>query len=103
MWFALQLNFGTDTLTNMSIRLASMTFTVYVVHFPLAAALSCIALRNYRYEPSIEALGVFLLALSIVLSYSIGIYFVAERNTTRFQKWLLRTWQGASRRNSGNR
>lgn len=68
-------------IANSSHRLASFSFTLYVAHFPLAAALSCIVLRNQRFDPSIFALALFAIALTLLLLYSYAMYLLFERHT----------------------
>jgi len=80
----------------LSKKFADFSYTLYLTHFPLAAALACIVLNNQRLQPSLFADGIFCLATILLVVYAYVVYLLFERNTKnvqlamkrRFSAWL---------------
>jgi peptidoglycan/LPS O-acetylase OafA/YrhL len=60
---------------------AEFSYTLYLVHFPLAAFLACYVLDNRRLTPDFASATIFVGLPAIVLLYAYGVYFLFERNT----------------------
>ena len=102
LWSMLHSKFSNAILEIASSRIAAISFTMYLVHFPFAAALSCLVIHNERFTPSLQALAFFLIAIGTVLIYSAGLYYLAERKTSDVQMWLQRKWERVSLRDTGS-
>jgi peptidoglycan/LPS O-acetylase OafA/YrhL len=102
LWSLLHSEFSNAILETFSSRIAAISFTMYLVHFPFAAALSCLVIHNERFLPSLQTFGLFLIAIVTVLIYSAGLYYFAERKTSDVQMWLQRSWQRVCLRCTGS-
>jgi peptidoglycan/LPS O-acetylase OafA/YrhL len=79
-----------NVMAALSKKFADFSYTLYLTHFPLAAALACLVLKNQRWQPSLAAAGVFCSATILLLAYAYGVYLLFERNTKHVQVVLKR-------------
>jgi peptidoglycan/LPS O-acetylase OafA/YrhL len=68
---------------------AEFSYTLYLVHFPIAAFLACYVLNNQRLIPGLSGSMSFIGALVVILLYSFGVYLLFERNTRIVRKMVL--------------
>ncbi len=76
-----QLRRASLMVTKLSRAGAEFSYTLYLVHFPVAAFLACYVLDNRRLMPSLTSATIFVGLLAIVILYAYGVYFLFERNT----------------------
>lgn len=74
----------------MSRHMANFSYTLYLTHFPLAALLACLVLKNRRLEPSPTAFLLFASAVVLLVIYAYGISLLFENNTQAVQAYFLR-------------
>jgi peptidoglycan/LPS O-acetylase OafA/YrhL len=60
---------------------AEFSYTLYLVHFPIAAFLACYVLDNRLQMPGLESMTIFVGLLTTIVLYAYGLYFIFERNT----------------------
>jgi peptidoglycan/LPS O-acetylase OafA/YrhL len=72
---------ASSIVTKLSRAGAEFSYTLYLVHFPIAAFLACYALDNRRLMPGLASAMIFIGLLTIVVLYAYGVYFLFERNT----------------------
>jgi peptidoglycan/LPS O-acetylase OafA/YrhL len=68
-------------LTKLSRAAAEFSYTLYLVHFPIAAFLGCYILKNQRLTPNLTSATIYMALLAIVVVYAWGVYLIFERNT----------------------
>jgi len=71
-------------------HMANFSYTLYLTHFPLAALLACLVLKNQRLEPSPTAFLLFASAVVLLVIYAYGISLLFENNTQAVQAFFLR-------------
>lgn len=76
--------------TKLSRMGAEFSYTLYLVHFPITAFLACYMLDNRRLMPSLTNAMIFVGLLTVIVSYSFGVYFLFERNTRVARQLVLR-------------
>ena len=86
-----QLRQASDIVARPSRLMAEFSYTLYVVHFPLAAFLACYALNNQRFIPNLSTSIIFIGILAVALFYSFGVYLLFEKNTRSVRKMILRS------------
>jgi len=78
---------------------AEFSYTLYLVHFPLAAFFACYVLQNRRLMPDLVSGAIYTGLLAIILIYAYGTYYLFERNTHTVRKAIsaafshVRQWQ----------
>jgi peptidoglycan/LPS O-acetylase OafA/YrhL len=68
--------------------LADISYTLYVVHFPLLALIAYVWLVSLRQQPGWAAYAHYGMLLAGVLIYAGAVWWCFERNTDRFRRWL---------------
>jgi peptidoglycan/LPS O-acetylase OafA/YrhL len=76
-----------EWLRKISIWLSNISYTVYVVHLPLAVLITTV-LIPLRLTWSLQSLGMYFLVCIILVVYAVAMYYVFERNTTRIKKFI---------------
>ena len=84
-----QLRRASSMVTKLSRAGAEMSYTLYLVHFPVVAFLACYLLDNRRLIPSLGGATIFVGLLAIVIIYAYGVYFLFERNTRTAKQAVL--------------
>ncbi len=69
--------------------LSSISYTLYVVHLPLAVFCSAFFFEQ-RATFTNGSVGIYMLVFAIILFYAWVVYFLFERNTDRIKRLLLR-------------
>ena len=70
--------------------LSEISFTLYVVHFPLAIFLWFSLVAPAQYPVGATGLAIWAGLLVLVLAYSIAMWWLFERNTVRIRRWVQR-------------
>jgi peptidoglycan/LPS O-acetylase OafA/YrhL len=60
---------------------AEFSYTLYLVHFPIAAFFACYVMANRRLVPGGASAMIYMGLLAIVVLYAYVVYFLFERNT----------------------
>jgi peptidoglycan/LPS O-acetylase OafA/YrhL len=89
---------ASSMVTKLSRVGAEFSYTLYLVHFPIAAFLACYLLDNRRLMPGLASATVFVGLLAIVVLYAYGVYFLFERNTRTVRQVI---WKRVTRSHSG--
>jgi peptidoglycan/LPS O-acetylase OafA/YrhL len=76
-----QVHRANPILAKLSRAGAEFSYTLYLMHFPIAAFLACYVLGNRRLMPNLESVMVYIGFLFIILLYSYATYLLFERNT----------------------
>ena len=75
--------------TRLVTGLSEISYTLYVVHFPLLFFVAAVVLKGRQFPP--DALGYLLfagLAVAILMT-AMGMWWLFERNTDRVKRWVL--------------
>lgn len=70
--------------------LSEISFTLYVVHFPLAIFLWFALVAPAQYPVGATGLAIWAGLLALVLAYSVAMWWLFERNTVRIRRWAQR-------------
>lgn len=81
------------TYRTLARALSEMSFTLYVVHFPLLAFLSYTWILPTRFQFGLGGMSVFLVVLAATVLYAGGAWWLFERNTDRLRCWMTRRWE----------
>ena len=68
---------------------AEFSYTLYLVHFPIAAFLACYVLNNRRLMPGYASAAIYVGMLALIVLYAYGVYFLFERNTRAARQAVL--------------
>ena len=66
--------------------LSDISYTLYLVHFPLLAFVFFVFFEGQRYAPDATIYLWFLSLLAMVVAYAIALWWCFERNTDRLRK-----------------
>jgi peptidoglycan/LPS O-acetylase OafA/YrhL len=77
-----------DISRRLSIMMADFSYTLYLVHYPILAALFFVFFRGRQMEFGLMSLGVFVLFFIGLLVYASAIWWIFERNTSIIRKFL---------------
>jgi len=72
----------------ISAGMSEISYSLYLVHFPLLAYLFFVLFQGRQMIPSPMTPLWFSGVLGITISYSVVIWWLFERNTDRFRKWI---------------
>lgn len=91
--WCLKNNFGgTARLLQTPARwLSEISYTLYVVHFPLIFALGALVYQGKQFQPGVNGLGHFALWFLAIFLAAVAFWWVFERNTPKVRK-LLGEW-----------
>ena len=101
--FVADLNMPGAALSRVSAFFADFSYTLYLTHLPFLACVLCIVAGNHTFNPSFHNLFLYVLILSMTVSYAIAVYWIFERHTKVLQRklgelspqakaeWLVRT------------
>lgn len=86
---------ATRTSTNhlysiLSAGISEISYTLYLVHFPIMAFLFFVLFRGSQFLPDLPGCTLFFLILASVLLYSMGVWWCFEHNTDRVRKFIER-------------
>ena len=84
----------------VSRRLAHVSYSLYLSHFPLLALVAAVVLRNQRLPFGIGSLAVWAVAIGLALIYAAAVWWCFERHTARLRGWLHRAGTSARPRRS---
>jgi peptidoglycan/LPS O-acetylase OafA/YrhL len=76
-----QIRRATSMVAKISRVGAEFSYTLYLVHFPIAAFFACYVLSNQRLMPGFASAVIYLGLLAVIVLYAYGVYFLFERNT----------------------
>lgn len=76
-----QVRAATSMAAKVSRAAAELSYTLYLVHFPIMAFFACYVLDNRRLMPGLPSAMIYIGLLAIVVLYAYGVYFLFERNT----------------------
>ena len=68
--------------------LSEISYTLYVVHFPLLFLFAAAVLKGRQFQPDAGGLAVFAALAAGVLLAAIGMWWFFERNTDRVRKMV---------------
>jgi len=77
--------------TRIATSFAAFSYTLYVVHFPFLAFLTCTFTHNVRVAPSSSGLVVFGALFAAAVAYAYVVSLIFERNTPVLQAWLMQS------------
>ena len=69
--------------------LSEISYTLYVVHFPLLFFVAAVVLKGRQFPADAEGFLWFGGLTASILAISAGMWWLFERNTDRVRKWLL--------------
>ena len=72
-----------------SFWLSEISFTLYVVHFPLLLLLWLALLAPHQF-PVEQGFAIWAALVSVVITYAVAMWWLFERNTARVRAWTLR-------------
>lgn len=85
-----QIRQANPILVKLSRASADFSYTLYLIHFPIATFFACYVLDNRRLMPNLTSAVVYICFLVSILLYSYGMYFLFERNTPTVRRAILR-------------
>lgn len=72
----------------LSAGASEISYTLYLVHFPVLAFLFFAFFKGIQIPPSLASSGCFGLILAVILLYSAAIWWIFERNTDRVRQFI---------------
>jgi peptidoglycan/LPS O-acetylase OafA/YrhL len=85
--------------THLGRGLSEISYTLYLVHFPLLMFLFVAFVSPHQYALSVRSFALFLACMAITLAYAAALWFLFERNTDRWRRLVeSRLRHGASKR-----
>lgn len=70
--------------------LSEISFTLYVVHFPLLFLIVALAFRGRQFEPGSMGYGIYSLLFLTIIATSFGFYWLFESRTDSVRQWVKR-------------
>ena len=74
--------------TILSVGLSEISYTLYLVHFPILAFLFYVTLKGSQISPTSTAVAWFAGVLALTILYSVAIWWLFERNTDLVRKYI---------------
>ena len=71
--------------------ISEISFTLYVVHFPLIALVWFALVAPHQFAPAIAGFAVAAGLITIALVFAVTMWWLFERNTPHVRRWLLKT------------
>jgi peptidoglycan/LPS O-acetylase OafA/YrhL len=72
----------------ISVAASEISYTLYLVHFPLMAGLFFILMPGKQTALGVSGMEFFILVLSVVILYAAATWWLFERNTDRVRKFM---------------
>jgi peptidoglycan/LPS O-acetylase OafA/YrhL len=79
----------TGLLSRLSIFLSDISYTLYVVHFPILFFVAAVGFHGNQFAPNVYGISLFVGLTILVSVFAVGMWWVFERNTAKVRAWVL--------------
>lgn len=85
-----KLNWTQKYLSKPAFWLADISYTLYVIHFPIFILIYAFWFKDFQEMPNTKSLIMYIFILVIMIFFSRFFWYVFENNTNIVRKWMIR-------------
>lgn len=84
------------TLSRLSVGVSEVSYTLYVVHFPMLFFIAAVVLNGHQFHPNGLGLCWYVSLAVGVMVIAAGMWWLFERNTSKVRRWVVRGFRTPS-------